>query len=274
VAKYFLLIGTAALQALPLLLAKGYANNHPLLQHPAINNPDYKAYAQQQLRCVRRLEGIWQLCQTPVMGPVFSMVAGDQGVVSSAECTEQERSDMLVNGCTAFAVAATTASSVAVGSGLNDGTHFMLVSTAEMHQLLQQRAAQRAKQAESTADVAAAADAAAPAAAGVEGLAAEGQEAAAAAAQQAASAGQEAAAPVTNAQASASAAASSAAGNTPTACPVDAAGGEAGALSGEADLAATLAAAAGVPKDTADVFARIEHCMVSGQCCEWALTAV
>ena len=68
VAKYFIVAGTKALQALPLLVAHPqYGGNHPIMQHPAINNARYREYMVQQTEHVKGLLLVQQLAEVPML---------------------------------------------------------------------------------------------------------------------------------------------------------------------------------------------------------------
>lgn len=141
VARYFEYTGTVALQGLPVLQARGYIGpGHVLLQHPAINNEQYRQYAVKQADYSMRLAQQFKLLETPVLGPVFTQVT-PLGNMTSALISQQERASIMTGAVVTYASTAAAAYSQARGADLGAGADFMLVSSEERDLLLTCRSA-------------------------------------------------------------------------------------------------------------------------------------
>ena len=145
VARYFLEIGTAALQALPILQAYGLIKrSHPLLQHPAINNDHYREYAAKQASYSIQLAEHFKLLETPVLGPVITQ-ATPVGHLSSAVMTEDQRYNLVTGAVVTYAATSAAALTQAQGVDLSDKAIFMLVSPDERDHLLSRRVSHRGR---------------------------------------------------------------------------------------------------------------------------------
>lgn len=136
VAKYFLEIGTAVLQALPLLQAQGLIKpHHPLLQHPAINNEDFRRYAVGQARYSMSLMEQFKLLETPMLGPVITQ-ASPLGNISSALIGQDQRHSLRSAAVITYAATTAAAYTQAAAVDLSAGSFFLLVSPLERDLLL------------------------------------------------------------------------------------------------------------------------------------------
>jgi hypothetical protein len=152
VAKYFLEIGTAALQALPLLEAQGLIKpNHPLLQHPAISNESYRQYAARQARYSMSLMEQFKLLETPMLGPVITQ-ASPLGNISSALIGQDQRHSLRSAAVITYAATTAAAYTQATAVDLSAGSFFLLVSPLERDLLLTCRRHGTTQQALAAAD--------------------------------------------------------------------------------------------------------------------------
>lgn len=150
-ARYFEFVGTVGLQGLAVLLARGLIpQGHVLLQHPAINNDEYRQYAQKQAEFSMRMEQQFKLLETPVLGPVFTQVT-PLGNMTSALIGQQERASIMTGAVLTYASTAAAAYSQARGVDFGAGADFMLVSSEERDLLLACRSAPDGKRAAAAA---------------------------------------------------------------------------------------------------------------------------
>jgi hypothetical protein len=121
VAKYFREIGRAALQALPILLANEHMpTTHPLLQHPAINNQEFREYAAVQAQHSMRMMAQFRLLETPVLGPVFTQ-STPMGNMTSPLGTQEGRRSIMTGAVVTYAATVAAAHNQARGVDLSEG---------------------------------------------------------------------------------------------------------------------------------------------------------